>query len=98
MANPRTARLSRSGSPTADKTCCPSEAKLGSPAGVDVSGIHPQAVLVPHANARVDLFAHHLIVERVAVGGPPAHVADQREVSLFLPVEDMFGGARKLFE
>lgn len=34
-----------------------------------------------HANARTNLFARRLIVERVAAGWPPAHVAEQLGVS-----------------
>ena len=34
-----------------------------------------------HANARTNLFARRLIVERVAVGWPPAHVAEQLGIS-----------------
>jgi transposase InsO family protein len=36
---------------------------------------------VSHANARTNLFARRLIVERVAAGWPPAHVAEQLGVS-----------------
>lgn len=34
-----------------------------------------------HANARTNLFARRLIVERVAAGWPPAHVAEQLGIS-----------------
>jgi hypothetical protein len=34
-----------------------------------------------HANARTNLFARRLIVERVAAGWPAAHVAEQLGVS-----------------
>src|SRR5881398_1958638 len=36
---------------------------------------------VAHANARTNLFARRLIVQRVAAGWPPAHVAEQFGVS-----------------
>jgi transposase InsO family protein len=36
---------------------------------------------VSHANARTNLFARRLIVERVAAGWPPAHVAEQLGIS-----------------
>jgi transposase InsO family protein len=36
---------------------------------------------VSHANARTNVFARRLIVERVAAGWPPAHVAEQLGVS-----------------
>ena len=34
-----------------------------------------------HANARTNVFARRLIVERVAAGWPPAHVAEQLGIS-----------------
>ncbi|MCG6238857.1 helix-turn-helix domain-containing protein, partial [Vibrio diabolicus] len=34
-----------------------------------------------HANARTNLFARRLIVDRVAAGWPPAHVAEQLGIS-----------------
>jgi len=36
---------------------------------------------VSHANARTNLFARRLIVDRVAAGWPPAHVAEQLGIS-----------------
>src|SRR3954469_6902993 len=36
---------------------------------------------VSHANARTNLFARRLIIERVAAGWPPAHVAEQLGIS-----------------
>jgi transposase InsO family protein len=46
-----------------------------------MSRLHPQEVLVAHGNARTNLFARRLIVERVAAGWPAAHVAEQLGVS-----------------
>ena len=40
-----------------------------------------EEVLVAHGNARTNLFARRLIVERVAAGWPAAHVAEQLGVS-----------------
>lgn len=46
-----------------------------------MSGLTPQEVLVAHRNARTNLYARRLIVERVAAGWPAAHVAEQLGVS-----------------
>jgi transposase InsO family protein len=44
-------------------------------------GIYSQEVLVVHANARTNVFARRLMVDRVAAGWPAAHVAEQLGVS-----------------
>jgi len=44
-------------------------------------GIHTKEVLLAHVNARTNVFARRLIVERVAAGWPAAHVAEQLGVS-----------------
>src|SRR3954469_6521958 len=46
-----------------------------------MSRLHPQEVLVAHRNARTNLFARKLMVDRVAAGWPAAHVAEQLGVS-----------------
>src|SRR3954469_6080445 len=46
-----------------------------------MSRLHPQEVLVAHRNARTNLFARRLIVDRVAAGWPAAHVAEQLGIS-----------------
>lgn len=46
-----------------------------------MSGIYSQEVLVAHANARTNVFARRLMVERVAAGWPAAQVAEQLGVS-----------------
>src|SRR6201995_1162624 len=44
-------------------------------------GITPRRSSVVHANARTNVFARTLMVERVAAGWPAAHVAEQLGVS-----------------